>query len=76
VMAVTEDEEVVQRQHKEMKLTFPILDGNNMLALFAVDATPRFVVLDKQGIVRGAWTGWGIQTAPEVLECLQKWMGK
>jgi peroxiredoxin len=75
-MAVTEDEELVQRQHKEMKLTFPILDGNNMVGLFAVDATPRFVVLDKQGIVRGTWTGWGIQTAPEVSATLQKWMGK
>jgi peroxiredoxin len=76
VLAVTEDEDLVQRQHKEMKLPFPILDGNGVLGLFGVDATPRFVVLDAQGIVRGAWTGWGINTAAEVSENLLKWLAK
>lgn len=66
-MAVTEDRELVQRQHKEMKLPFPILEGNGLTGLFGVDATPRFVVLDSQGIVRGTWTGWGIHTGVEVL---------
>jgi peroxiredoxin len=75
-LAVTDDEELVQHQHKDLKLAFSILDGNGVLGLFAVNATPHFVVLDAQGIVRGAWTGWGIQTAAEVSEHLQKWMGK
>jgi peroxiredoxin len=76
VMAITDDEELVQRQRKEMKLPFPILDGNGVLGLFAVDATPRFVVLDGQGIARGTWTGWGIHTSSEIQEQLQKWMAK
>ena len=47
-----------------------------VLGLFGVDGTPRFVVLDGQGIVRAAWTGWGMHTAAEVSQQLEKWMGK
>jgi peroxiredoxin len=76
-LAVTDDEDLVQRQHKDMKLPFTILNGNNLLGLFGVeDATPRFVLLDGQSIVRGTWTGWGSHTAGEVTGQLQKWMGK
>jgi len=65
-MAVTDDPEEARRQHKVMNLPFSILDGKGLLQLFAVDALPRVVVLDPQGVVRAAWTGWGSHTADEV----------
>jgi hypothetical protein len=39
-----------------------------------VDATPKLVVLDADGIVRGSFTGWGRETASAVTEELQRWL--
>jgi hypothetical protein len=75
-MAVTDDPELAQKQHKEMKLPFSIHDGNGMLHLFGVEALPRLVVLDAKGLVRGSWTGWGTHTTAEVNEQLRKAMTK
>jgi hypothetical protein len=75
-MAVTDDVDLVRQQHQEMKLQFPVLDGTKLYQLFAVDGLPRLIVLDGQGIVRGAYTGWGAHTAGEVTELLQRWMPK
>jgi peroxiredoxin len=75
-LAVTDDVELVQKQHKEMKLPFPILDGNSMHQMFGVDALPRFVVLDGEGVVRLTTTGWGPHTPAEVDGQLQRWMKK
>ena len=65
-MAVTQDEELVRKQHQTMKLTFPILDGNGMRLTFGAVQTPRFVLLDGDGIVRLAETGWGFATPIEI----------
>jgi peroxiredoxin len=72
-MAVTADPEVARRQHVELKLPFSVLDGQGLHTTFAVKATPRLVVLDGDGIVRGGYTGWGIQTAREVEMELERW---
>jgi hypothetical protein len=37
-----------------------------------VDALPRLVVLDGQGVVRAASTGWGQHTAGEITAEVQK----
>jgi peroxiredoxin len=58
-MAVASDEDLVRTQHQTMKLTFPILDGNGMRLTFGAVQTPRFVLLDGNGVVRLAQTGWG-----------------
>jgi peroxiredoxin len=75
-LAVTEDEELVRRQHEQMQLTFPILDGRGLHQTYGVDATPRLVVIDGDGIYRGGFTGWGVQTPREVCEELQRWLPK
>jgi peroxiredoxin len=75
-LAVTNDVELVQKQHKEMKLPFPILDGNSMHEMFGVDALPRLVVVDGEGVVRWTATGWGLHTPAEIEEQLQRWMKK
>ena len=75
-MAVTQDEERVRSQHQSMKLAFPILDGNGMRLTFGAVQTPRFVVLDGEGVVRLAETGWGVATPIEIEgtlgRCLRK----
>jgi hypothetical protein len=55
-----------------MNLPFSILDGNGLIQVFAVDALPRLVVLDGQGVVRAASTGWGQHTTGEVSAEVQK----
>jgi hypothetical protein len=75
-LAVTDNVELVQKQHKEMKLPFPILDGNSMHEMFGVDALPRLVVVDGEGVVRWTATGWGLHTPAEIEEQLQRWMKK
>jgi peroxiredoxin len=72
-MAVTAEPERARRQHAELKLPFTILDGQGLHATFAVTATPRLVVLDGDGIVRAAYTGWGIQTPREIEKELDSW---
>lgn len=75
-LAVTDDVELVRTQHRSLKLAFPILDGNGMRLTFGADQTPRFIILDSQGLVRFAQTGWGVHTSTEIDEiidrCLQK----
>ena len=75
-MAVTDDIALACRQHAERKLPFPILDGKGLHHTFGVDATPRFVVLDKEGILRTACTGWSPENIreieSEVRRCLEK----
>jgi len=39
---------------------------------YAVDATPKFVVLDADGVVRGSYTGWGPETPRGVVEELKR----
>jgi hypothetical protein len=71
-LAVTDDVALVLKQHKEMKLPFTILEGNGLMSFFAVDALPHAVVLDSQGVMRCALTGWGYQIPLEVEEHLKK----
>ena len=71
-MAVTQDADLVRKQHKEMRLTFPILDGNAMrLSLGAIE-TPRFVLIDGEGTILFTQTGWGIPTPYEIEEKLRR----
>jgi peroxiredoxin len=75
-MAVSDDVEGVCRQRKEMALAFPIYCGTGMRLTFGVDATPRFIVLDADGIVRGAFTGWADHVAQDIETLLQGMMPK
>jgi peroxiredoxin len=75
-LAVTDDEALVRRQCEELRLTFPILEGKSLHQTFGVDGTPRFVVLDGDGILRNGYTGWGEHTAHEVAQELQRWLPK
>ena len=67
-MAVTTDVDAALRQRATMDLPFPVLDGGVMRIPFGVDATPRFIVLDADGVIRHQSTGWGDHVPAELRE--------
>jgi peroxiredoxin len=75
-MAVTSDADIARKQHRQMRLSFPVLDGNALRLSFGAEQTPRFVVVDAQGLVRLAQTGWGFQTPYEIDEVLERCLKK
>jgi peroxiredoxin len=74
-MSVSDDAAVVRKQHAELRLTFPVLGGGGLRHSYAIEDTPKFVLLDGAGVVRGAYLGWGRETAGEVLAELERWTG-
>ncbi len=75
-LAVTNDTEFAQRQHAEMKLPFSIFEGSALRLAFAVEATPRFIVLDGDGILRATTTGWSRHVGDELLDELRRCSSK
>jgi peroxiredoxin len=73
-MSVSDDAALVRKQHGEMKMTFPVLSGGGLRHSYAIEDTPKFVLLDGAGVVRGAYLGWGHETAGEVLTELARWL--
>jgi len=70
-MAVSDDADAVRKQHASLQLSFRVLDGNGLHVTYGVEATPRLVLVDADGMVRGLYTGWGAQSSREVTEELQ-----
>lgn len=66
-LAVTQDAELVRLQHKELRLTFPILDGGGLRLSYGATETPRFILIDGEGTVLFAETGFGYHT-PAIIE--------
>jgi peroxiredoxin len=75
-MAVSNDAAFVRKQQSDLQLPFAILDGRGMHLTFGVEATPRLVLLDGEGVVRSAHTGWGLHIPREIQEELQRWLPK
>jgi peroxiredoxin len=71
-LVMSEDVPRVRRQHDELRLTFPLLDGTGLSTSYAVDSTPKLMVLDAGGVVVGSYTGWGQETPGAVLRDLQR----
>jgi peroxiredoxin len=71
-MAVTSDADVARKQHQEMRLPFPIHDGNGFRLTFGAVETPRFVLVDDLGVVRLTQTGWGYHTPYEIADILER----
>jgi hypothetical protein len=65
-LAMSDDDALVRRQHTELHLPFPIANGRGLHGAYGVSGTPRLVLLDSQGMVRAALTGWGPQTPGEI----------
>jgi hypothetical protein len=72
VMALTlsASPEVAKKQHGALKLPFPVLDGQSLRITLSVEHTPRFVVIDGEGIMRWEATGWGFHVPAEINQAL------
>jgi peroxiredoxin len=64
--ALSDDSEHIRQQAKDYQLTMPILSGKGLRQSYAVEATPKLIVLDADGVVRGSYDGWGPET-PELV---------
>ncbi len=73
-MSVSDDRKAVQREQSELGLDFPVLNGSGLRYSYAVETTPKLVVIDAAGTVRGAYLGWGQETPGEVLAELRQWV--
>ncbi len=75
-LAMSDDFEAVKKVADQHNLTFPMLAGKSLRVSYDVDATPRLVLMDREGIVRGAYTGWGPEVpgalGAELKKCLAK----
>jgi peroxiredoxin len=72
-LAVSGETPQVLQQRSDLKLTFPILSGQGLRLTYGVDATPKLMVLDAAGIVRGSLVGWGPETEDLVRRELKTW---
>lgn len=75
-LSASDDARVVLAQWNELKCTFPVLNGGGLRTAYVVESTPKIVLIDAAGIVRGDYLGWGKETPNEVLEELRKWWPK
>jgi peroxiredoxin len=71
-LVMSEDVERVRRQHDELQLTFPLLDGTGLRRSYEVQTTPKFMVLDAAGVVRGSYLGWGQEAHLAVVADLKR----
>jgi peroxiredoxin len=75
-MAVGAGAEAALAQQRDLRLPFAIHDGRGMRLTFGVEVTPRLVLLDDEGIVRSAHTGWGPHVPGEIAEELERLLRK
>jgi peroxiredoxin len=72
-LSVSDDLRTVRRQQVQVGVDFPILHGNGLRISYAVETTPKMVLVDGTGVVRGSYVGWGRETPGEVLSDLRQW---
>lgn len=70
-MAFSDDTEAAVKLKTAMKLPFPVVAGSGMRISYGVDATPKLVVIDGNGVIRASYTGWGPEASIGVKEELQ-----
>ncbi|MGL4553328.1 MAG: TlpA family protein disulfide reductase, partial [Gemmataceae bacterium] len=73
-MSASDDASAVLKQRAALGATFPVLHGSGLRRSYGVEATPKMIVLDADGVVRGAYLGWGTETGAVVLGELRRWM--
>jgi peroxiredoxin len=74
--AVSDDGERIKRQALDLGLGLPICSGKGLRQTYGVEATPKLIILDAGGVVRGSYLGWGPETAGSIAEELQRWVSK
>ena len=57
----------------DLKPTVPVYDGLEVYKTHGLEATPVFVVIDADGVVRHVARGWGGETAVAVTREVERW---
>jgi peroxiredoxin len=70
--AMSDDADKALETSERMQVRFPTLAGKALKRSYGVESTPRFVVLDSEGVVRAAFTGWGPEIPPALTEAVRK----
>lgn len=73
-MSVNEDAATIKKQVADLGLSFPVLNGSGLRVSYAVETTPKLVLIDASGTVRGAYLGWGRETPGEVMTEVRQWL--
>jgi hypothetical protein len=72
-LSVSEERAPILEQKKQFRLSFPILAGQGLRLTYLVEATPKLVVIDPAGVVRGSYVGWGPETPELVVTEVRHW---
>jgi peroxiredoxin len=67
-LSVVDESATVLKQRKELKLTFPVVKGTELRSAYGVDATPKIILIDSQGVIRRTFEGWGDETPSMIRE--------
>ena len=54
------------------KYKFTVLDGSGLRTSYDLEATPKVVLLDSEGIVKLSCLGWGQETQQEIIREIRK----
>jgi peroxiredoxin len=57
----------------DLKAAVPVYDGTGVYKVHGLEATPVFVVIDADGVVRHVARGWGRETAAAVTREVERW---
>jgi len=71
-LSVVNEVETVLKQRGDLDLTFPLGIGADLRSVFGVDATPRIILIDKNGSIRCTFEGWGSETPSLVRDELDR----
>lgn len=69
VLSVRPDARSLDRLTRDTSFKTPVLDGSGLRISYAVESTPRLVLLDSRHQCLGIYDGWGIETR---LDCGQE----
>ena len=69
VLAVKSDARSLDRLTRDTSFKTPVLDGSGLRISYAVESTPRLVLLDARHQCLGIYDGWGFETR---LDCGQE----
>lgn len=71
-LAYSDDTAAIVKQYADLKLSFPLLPGKGLRITYGVEATPKLLVIDADGVVRGNYVGWGLEIPGAVSEELKR----
>ena len=57
----------------DLKATVPVYDGTGLYKVHGLDATPVFVVIDGEGVIRHVTRGWGPETPAALTREVERW---